>query len=250
MLLFLKKLLPLLFSPLMLVLLLLALAWLLRKRWPVFVAAGLLYLASNNLVADRLLHMLESRYAPVPIASAGPADAVVVLGGIFGVPEADGIMPNFGQASERIEGGIRLVQHKRAPLLVLAGARLPWRPDDISEGERGRREAIEHGIAPEKILITSEVADTVDEATAVAAMVRERGWKRVILVTSALHMPRAARMFRWRGVPFTPFPVDYLYDPHRSMTPLDLLPNANALGDTSSVLRECYGIAFYMLLGR
>ena len=94
------------------------------------------------------------------------------------------------------------------------------------------------------------MGDTADEAGAVAALARERGWKSVILVTSAWHMPRAARMFRWAGVPIEPFPVDYRTDASGPLTVLDFLPSAQALAATETVLRECYGLAFYTLMGR
>jgi len=248
--LFLKKLLSMLVLPLGLALLLLAFAWWRKKRWPVFAAAALLYAASTGFVAGRLAEALESQNAPVPVAAAGPADAVVVLGGIFGAPMDEGYVPNLGESAERLEAGIRLVQQGRAPWLVFTGARVPSDARQIIEGELARREATERGVAPEKILVTGQVGDTADEAGRFAALARERGWKSVILVTSAWHMPRAARMFRWAGVPITPFPVDYQYDPRRPLTLLDFLPSAQALVITESVLRECYGLAFYALVGR
>lgn len=247
--LFAKKLVAMLALPLGLVFLLLAFAWWRRKRWPVFAAAALLYIASTGFVAGGLLAALESRYPPVPLAAVQPADAVVVLGGIFGPPVDEGHLPNLAESVERLEAGIRLMQQGRTPWLVFAGARIPWDPRPIIEGEIARREAIGRGVAPEKILVTGEVGDTADEARAIAALVRERGWKRIILVTSARHMPRAARMFRHAGVQFAPVPVDYQFDPRKPLTLLDFLPSAQALTATESVLRECYGIAYYALTG-
>ena len=248
--LFLKKFLAIFVLPLGLVFLLLAFAWWRRRRWPAVLAAVLLYLSSTGFVASWLQAAVEGQYPPVALASAGSADAVVVLGGIFGPPVAEGLLPNIGEAGERLEAGIRLAQQGRAPLLVFTGARYLRDDRVIIEGELSRREAMARGIGADRILVTAEVEDTADEAGQVAALARKRGWQRVILVTSALHMPRSARMFRSAGVPIAPFPVDYRYDPLKALSPLDFLPNANALATTESVLRECYGIAFYALLGR
>jgi len=44
------------------------------------------------------------------------------------------------------------------------------------------------------------VHNTHDEAMAVAGLARQRGWRRVILVTNAWHMPRAAATFKKAGV--------------------------------------------------
>ncbi len=76
---------------------------------------------------------------------------------------------------------------------------------------------------------------------------RERGWRKIILVTSAWHMPRAARLFRKAGVDFVPFPVDFQVDSKGSPGLLDLLPRAGGLQMTESALREWYGILFYAL---
>lgn len=245
--LFLKKIVAMLLQPLALVLLLLALAAWLRRRWPVWIAAGLLYLASTGLVAGWLQGALESHSTPLAIVAAGPADAVAVLGGIVGPPAAPDLMPNLSEAVERLEAGIRLLQQGRAPLLVFMAARIPWDDRVIVEGELLRREALARGIAPDRILMSGEVGDTADEAAAVAALARERGWKRVILVTSAWHMPRAAHLFRGAGVPITPFPVDYRYDPRKPLSLLDFLPSAQALATTEGIMRECYGLLFYQL---
>ena len=248
--LFLKKVLPLFALPLGIAFLLLAFAWWRRKRWPVFAAAILLYLASLHFVGDGLLRQLESQYAAVPLAAVQPADAIVVLSGIFGPPVEEGILPNVSGSVERLEGGIRLFQQGSGQWLVFTGGRIPWDPRRTLEGERLRAEAIRRGVPAAKILVSREVGDTADEAQAIAELARERGWKRITLVTSASHMPRAMRLFRWAGVPVLPFPVDYQIDVNGPLTLLDFLPSALALARTEIALRECYGIAFYALTGR
>ncbi len=79
---------------------------------------------------------------------------------------------------------------------------------------------------------------------------RERGWHKIILVTSSWHMRRAARQFRKAKVDFVPFPVDYQVDPRSSVTVLDFLPQAGGLGRTETALREMYGMAFYAIAGK
>ena len=98
-----------------------------------------------------------------------------------------------------------------------------------------------------KILITREVGNTADEANAVAELMRTRGWKRIILVTTGWHMPRAAWLFRQVGVECTIFPVDFRRDRTRPITLLDFLPRADALWDTETALREISGNLFYRL---
>jgi uncharacterized SAM-binding protein YcdF (DUF218 family) len=157
------------------------------------------------------------------------------------------MLPNVGEAGERLEAGIQLWQKEKAPWLVFTGGRIPWAKQAEVEGALSARAVVARGIPADKVLVTAEVGNTADEARVVRELMRERGWKRIILVTSAWHMPRAARQFRKAGVDCVPFPVDYHIDPNSPFTLLDFLPQAGGLRDTEAALREWYGLAFYAL---
>jgi uncharacterized SAM-binding protein YcdF (DUF218 family) len=243
--LFLHKLLPIFALPLGVVFLLLLLALLRRKRWPVVLAAATLYLSSIRIVGDGLIGWLESRYPAVPISQAGKADAIVVLSGIFGPAAKPDFLPNLSETVERLEGGIVLYQTGAAPWLVFTGGRIPWSQRRQVEGEDSRNAAIGRGIPADHIVITREVATTAEEAQAVADLMRSRGWKRIILVTSGWHLPRAAWLFRRAGVECTVFPVDFRTRPARRIMLFDLLPSAESLAKTDTALREIYGNLYY-----
>jgi len=248
--LFLNKVLPVFVLPLGWVALLLIFALVRKKRWPVFVAVVILLVASLPATGDRLIGWMESFYPALPIAEAGPADAVVVLGGILGPRVAPGYMPNWTEASERYLGGVALLRAGRAKVLVFTGARMPWDEKVTLEGDDLRAIAISQGVHAEQILVTREISNTRDEARAVAEIAKTHGWKKVIVVTTAWHMPRAARLFRKAGVDLIPFPVDFRTDGTKELYAVDFLPNAEALQRTEIALRECYGIAFYTVTGR
>jgi uncharacterized SAM-binding protein YcdF (DUF218 family) len=181
----------------------------------------------------------------VPIAEVEKADAIVVLGGIFGPPVKPGHLVNFGDAIDRLEGGIALHKAGKATTLVFTGGRIPWENRTRVEGEDSREVAIAQGISAHHIVLTREVGNTADEARAVADLKREKKWKRIILVTTAWHMPRAAWLFRRAGIECTIFPVDFQKDSARPITLLDFLPTGGALEDTETALREIYGNVFY-----
>ncbi len=243
--LFLSKILQSLFLPLGVTVLLLVYALLTKRRGPVGVAVAIVYFSSIPFVGDRMIGGLESRYPAVPIAQVEPADAIVVLGGIFGPPVAEGMLPNLTETVERLEAGIVLTQAGKAPWLVFTGARIPWKGRERFEGEDSKIQAVRRGIPSAQILITREVGNTADEARAVAAMMRDHHWRRIILVTTGWHMPRAAQLFGKAGVNFIPFPVDFRRDTRRPLTLLDFVPCAEGLHNTETALREFYGRAFY-----
>ena len=116
--LFLNKLLPIFVLPLGWVLLLLGLALVRRKWWPVVVAMLILLVASLPATGNRLIGWLESFYPALKISEAGPADAIVVLGGILGPKAAPGYVTNWSESSERYDGwrdqGLPLVIDRNA----------------------------------------------------------------------------------------------------------------------------------------
>ncbi len=247
---YLNKLLPVFVLPLGIVCLLLLFAVWRKKRWPVVTAVMILYTASTPFVGERLIGWLESRYPAVPVAEVEAADAVVVLGGILGPQAESGFMVNWSDPVERFEAGVALLQAGKAGRLVFTGARLPWEGRRNSEGDDLKQLAVARGVPADKILVTTEINNTAGEARAVAAMMREHHWHRVVLVTTGWHMPRAARLFRSAGVDFAAFPVDFRADHHYPVSLLSFLPKAEALDETETAMRECYGIAYYALTWR
>ena len=246
----LNKFLPILALPLGFSLLLLFTGLLRKRRWPIACSAILLYVCSIDYVADHLERWRESKYIPVPIDQAESADAIVPLSGIFGPATPAGILPNIAESGERLEAGIQLWQHKKAPWLVFTGGRMPWRPAEELEGRRSAQVAISRGIPSENVVVTDEVGNTADEAATVARLAHVKGWRRILLVTSANHMSRAVRQFRNAGLDVIPFPVDYHVDPESPTTLVDFLPKGSSLERTENCVREWYGMAFYMLAQR
>lgn len=248
--LFLNKLLPVFVLPLGWVFLLLVGALLWRKWWPVAVALVILLVASLPVISSRLIGGLESRYPALPIAEAGPAEAIVVLGGVLGPKAAPGFLANWAETSERFDGGVALLRAGRAGILVFTGARIPWEGRATLEGDDLRAIAIRQGVPAAQILVTREISNTRDEARAVAEMAKARGWKKILVVTTAWHMPRAVQAFRQAGVGITPFPVDLRCDRARALSAAEFLPKGEALQMTETALREYYGYAFYALTSR
>lgn len=245
--LFFNKFLPLFFLPIGWVALLLLFALWRKKRWPVFAALAVLAVGSMPFVGGRLITLVESRYPAIPVAEAGPADAIVVLGGILGPRVEPGFVANLMDTGERLEAGVALIQTGRADRLVFTGAGMDWRKTSATEGDELKRLAVARGVPAAKILVTGHVANTADEAAAVAAMMKVQGWKRIILVTTGWHMPRSLHQFKKAGIDCIPFPVDFRFDRDRRTSAIDFVPRGEAWMQTETALRETYGYWFYRL---
>jgi len=90
---------------------------------------------------------------------------------------------------------------------------------------------------------TSE--NTAQNAAHAAAMLREAGIDRVLLVTDAIHMSRAMQMFSKTGLTVMPAATEF-----RSRKPLsvaDFIPSAGALQTSHYALHEWIGMVWYRL---
>ena len=240
----LHKLLPLVVSPLGLVVLLVSLSVILRRRGPAFVGLLVLLVCSLPVTGNRLWGVLEADYPYRPIESVENADAVVVLSGMLEWLETeDSVVPQWGEATDRLFAGVDLLNAGKAPLIILTRGQYPW-VDLPPEGEVLAKRAISMGVQDKQILLTGAVANTADEAAEVKAMMDLAGLEKVILVTSSSHMPRATMLFDREGIEAVPYPTDFRSSggQHDWMS---LLPSADGLYLTSEAIRELIGRLCY-----
>ncbi|MHB0876459.1 MAG: YdcF family protein [Anaerolineae bacterium] len=258
----LTKLLPPLIYPVGLVCLLLLLTVLVRRR-PHLVAAVavlalvVLYLASNRWVSMALMRSLEWRYLPQGDLPA--AEAIVVLGGGTYAAEAPRPIAEVGEAGDRMIYAARLYQLGKAPYVLVSGGNMPWVTSSAGTPADDMTALLAMMGVPAEAVWRQEVSqNTYEDAVYCAEVLREHGVGRVLLVTSASHMPRSVALFRKQGVDVIPAPADFTVSfedwERLRTTSLDgqlvyLLPDAFYLSTTYRALHEYYGLATYKLRG-
>ena len=245
--LFLHKLLPLIVSPLGLVVFFLLVSVLVRRRGPAVVGLLVLLVSALPLTADRLWTALEADYPYRPIESVDNADAVVVLSGMLGgIETSNGVVPQWGEATDRFFAGIDLLNAQKAPIIIFTRGQYPW-GSLPPEGEQLAKRAIGMGVPERQILLTGIVTNTADEAAEVRALMEFGAMKRVILVTSSFHMPRATMLFDREGIETIPYPTDFQAD-GISVDWMDWVPSAGGLNQTSDAVREWIGRLYYRFM--
>ena len=111
--------------------------------------------------------------------------------------------------------------------------------DSGSEAETARRNLLGLGVPDQDIILETESRTTGENAKYTALFLKERGFKRPLLVTSAYHMQRSVLNFEKYGVPVTPFPAGYRTNAEpRRFHYMWLAPAASALDDSVCVIRE------------
>jgi uncharacterized SAM-binding protein YcdF (DUF218 family) len=239
---FLSEFIPILLSPLVFLGGLIAFSLLLRKRFIGLAALAGLWLLSLNVVSGHITRLLEGDNRLTSVQSAPAAEAIVVLGGMTSLQQSQaGFVREWEEGADRFWGGVELFKAGKAPTLVFTGGRMPWSPVKETEGEWLALQASRIGVPANRIQVSGEARNTAQEATAVAALLKTR---KILLVTSAFHMPRAKKIFEDAGFQVTPFSVDSRKraDPTRWS---DFIPSAQALRRNSEAIREWMGRAFY-----
>jgi uncharacterized SAM-binding protein YcdF (DUF218 family) len=139
---------------------------------------------------------------------------------------------------------MELVKANKAPLIVFTMGKLPWKTGP-PESDLLYSTAIQMGVESSRILITDEVETTEDEAIEVSKLLSAKG-RRIILVTSAYHMPRALINFRNKGLEVQAYPVDFKLGEYK-LTPMDFIPNPGSLATTEKCIKELMGRVYYSL---
>ena len=241
---YINKILPIIISPLGLIIILFFLG-IFRKKIPLIVIGLIiLIILSLPIVSGHLIKVLEQNYTPTNPNDIVSADTVVVLSGMVKpIKHNNDVHYEFSDEVDRIFAGINLLKMGKAKKIILTRGKLPW-SIGVPEGEFLAEFIQSQGIDPNRILLTEIVQNTNDEAKAISKMLPKNS--EVILVTSAFHMQRAKKVFQNQNLKVVPFAVDF-----RSSTKkidiLDFLPQANAFKESNFYFREIIGRAYYSL---
>ncbi len=218
----------------------------LKKRLLLSYGVLWLWVFSMPVVGDGLMRFVEGGTSRVPVTTLPRADAIVVLSGMIeqvkGAPRGE-----WNGAADRFEAGIELFRAGRASQLVFTRGLLPWQTDAVPEGELLERRAVALGIPATAIRLTGNAENTADEALEAKKLLGPGVPKKIILVTSAFHMQRAAILFEKAGFEVIPFRVDYRTSDKYGKTVLRYLPNAASLDKSETALRELLGGLFYRM---
>jgi uncharacterized SAM-binding protein YcdF (DUF218 family) len=217
-----------------------------RRRWAVLAGVAVLLVFSFEPIANALERALEQSAAETYRADV-TYEAVILLGGLVERSDAAG-RPSYNDNIERLLVTYDLLRAGRAEHAIVSGGALDPKVPGLVEARVLERQLIAWGIAPERIVVEPSARNTRENAVLSARIAGDHGWKRLLVVTSAFHMPRALGCFRAVGLAVDALPVDYrAYDPGRFSG--SWLPRAGYLDRSTMALREWFGYGIYRLRG-
>lgn len=259
---FLSKLLPPFLYPIGLTALLLAAALALRRRrrlQTALIALGLavLLLGSNRWVALGLMRSLEWRYLPAGELPA--ADAILVLGGATWPEEYPRPTAELNDAGDRVVYAAYLYHQGKAPLVILSGGNIGWMESHTSTPAEQMADLLGlMGVPREAMRLQGQSRNTHEDVLYSSRILSEEGARRVLLVTSAWHMPRSVALFHRLDFEVVPAPTDFTVTETmwRELTTtgpagqlIFLLPDARYMNLTARALKEYLGMVAYGLRG-
>ncbi|HEY8009612.1 MAG TPA: YdcF family protein [Rudaea sp.] len=210
-------------------------------------AFGWLLLWSLPVASVPLRQGLERQF-PQRAASDYPVvDAIVVLGGgIQGGRKGWRVGPHLLTGADRAWFGAQLYRAGRAPVLILSGGNSGWSTTDEPEAEA--MEAFENdlGVPASAVLLEDRSRNTEENAQYTKQLMAEHRITKILLVTSAAHMPRALALFRAQGVDAIPAPTDFDAIPSHGALQ-SWLPDPEMLDKSSRAMKEYLAIGIYRL---
>ena len=190
---------------------------------------------------------LEQLYPYVPPQDLPAAQAIVVLGGNTAGGRRNWFEPyHRNRAITRVETAAQIYEAHRAPLVVLSGAALEGK---ISEAENMATALRKQGVPDDALVLETNSYNTHENGVYTAQKLKALGLSRVLLVTSALHMPRAMAVFHKQGITAIAAP-----SPPQIVVPDDpdfsfWQPNERAFDAARSIIKEYAGLLAYWVRG-
>lgn len=190
---------------------------------------------------------LEERYPFRQAETVTPADVIVVLGGNTQANRANWFEPfNRATATDRVDRAAALYFAGRAPKILLSGGAYEGR---VSEAQGMAKVLRQKGVPESALLLENESRNTYENTLMTQTTLKNQSDAHLLLVTSALHMPRALATFQKQGLSATPagvspqisLPDDYTLHPW--------LPHTRSLEASRTIIKEYLGLFGYWLRG-
>jgi uncharacterized SAM-binding protein YcdF (DUF218 family) len=197
-----------------------------------------LFLVGGTPLPQQLLKTLESPYYKSSFDPDKKYDAVIVLGG-YASKEDEGMTGiDASDSFDRILTGIELVKTGKAERLYIGGGGTEL--DEIKEWIR------RWDLTDVSIEDLGNCGNTYGESQVVKKLADDNGWSKLLLVTSAWHMPRAEAVFITSGVDTVPVACDFKSIPKDH---INFIPQSGQLLNMQLFLREKVGWIYYRLKG-
>ncbi len=247
------KLLLFLFKPLVWIIILAAYALFaknaVRRKRAFLVAFIFLLFFTNPFIIHKLIAAYEA--PAVQLATSEKFSAGILLGGLVAYNAAED-KGYFNTVSDRFIEIALLYKQGHIENIIVAAGNGYLTKNNFSEAAFIKEKLVALGVPAEKIFTDGFSRNTLENA---------QNAKRItdtahitgpyLLISSAMHLPRAARVFKKAGIAVALYPCDFISKETRNnFFEDDLLPSSLALSRWDNLIKEWVGILAYSLTGK
>ncbi len=165
------------------------------------------------------------------------------------LPEQISGIITLGGGVERLFEFIALARrHPEARLVFSGGAGRLFARERVNEADAARMFFERMGLDVTRVIFENKSRNSYENAVLSYALVKPKTGEKWVLITSAVHMPRAVGVFRKVGWSVIPYPVNYVTGENANTLPRFSL--VGGLNTISIGIREWMGLPVYRLLHR
>jgi uncharacterized SAM-binding protein YcdF (DUF218 family) len=222
--------------------------WRRLGRWLVTLSAVAMISVAALPIGEWLALRLEDRFPP-PGELPARIDGVIVLGGsIRSANPPPGRPGDLANVSQRLHAFAELARQYPDARLVFTGGSAPHIPNALSEVDEVRPILAAMGLDLKRIIFEPTARNTLENARASKALVKPGAGEKWLLITSAVHMPRAVGVFRAEGWTVVPYPVDVMPPEARERRGFGL-SLVDGMRQLTRASHEWVGLLLYRVLG-
>ena len=173
-------------------------------------ATLLLVLIGIKFIPDLIVRTLEDSYADRPSDIENFRGLVVlggaIEGGLVTIERKDTVL---NEAAERVTTALELARRYPHLQVLYTGSSARMMPEGVSGAEAAMDFFVRQSLTQARLVLQPRSRNTYEDALMAARLPGVDVEDRWLLVTSAVHMPRALRSFRKQGWNVTPYATDF-----------------------------------------
>ena len=220
--------------------------WPRAARFTLCLLLVLYYGFTTRPLTQALVEPLETYYRPPASMPVGQDAIVIFVGSPKLQPYTERPTIVGTSNTDLLLCGLVYVRAGIAPKVVLTGDT----PGEVNHTAAGmvvlQEWAVLLGYPKETIIADAQIAATHERARAIKQLLGSDN--RILLLDSAMHLPRSVAAFRKVGLTVTPIPCDYQMSTE-SWDLSDFVPQGHNFKSSSSAVHEYLGLLTYRLRG-
>jgi uncharacterized SAM-binding protein YcdF (DUF218 family) len=218
-----------------------------RKK-SLVIATTLLLFFTNPFIVNEAWLLWE--VPPTPYSKVQHYDAAIILTGISNTDKSPKDRIYTDKGADRVLQPMRLYKAGYVKKIIISGGSGSLTNKESSEAADLKTILVCSGVPGNDVLLEERSRNTHENAVFTKSILQQHPeYKKLLLVTSAFHLRRAAACFKKEGIKADAFSVDF-YTSDRSFFPIDLIvPQEYSLYLWQKLFHEVLGYIVYDLVG-